>query len=239
LSHQKETSEEKLQQQSGNSNVHVELENLRRRVESLEAELASTELTRQALREESSFRKAVIERAAEGVCVCHAIAEYPYVRFTVWNKRMTEIIGYDFEEINRRGWYQTVYPDAEVQERARQRMERMREGEDLHNEHWEIVRVDGQKRTVAISTTILTTDDGINHVLALMHDVTDEENYRHYLEKKVQTLQRLLPICASCKKIRDDKGHWHEVDDYVRMNFDAVFTHGICLDCYNKVISTT
>ena len=223
------------QQQSGNSDVLAELENLRRRVEALEAELAETERTRQSLREESSFRKAVIERAAEGVCVCHDILEYPYVRFTVWNNRMAEITGYDIDDINRLGWYQTVYPDAEIQEKARQRMERMRQGEDLHNERWEIRRADRQKRTVAISTSILTSDDGVTHVLALMHDITEEEIYRHSLEKKIRTLQELLPICASCKKIRDDKGYWHQVENYVRMHFEADFTHSICPECFKEM----
>ena len=73
--------------------------------------------------EESLFRKAVIERAAEGLCVCREIAEHPYVQFTVWNARMTEITGYTMEEVNRRGWYQTVYHDPAVQAKARDRTE--------------------------------------------------------------------------------------------------------------------
>jgi PAS domain-containing protein len=48
---------------------------------------------------------------------------------------------------------------------------------------------------------------------------------------KVKTLSGLLPICASCKKIRDDKGYWTQVDVYVREHSDADFTHSICPDC--------
>jgi predicted signal transduction protein with EAL and GGDEF domain len=57
---------------------------------------------------------------------------------------MVEITGYRMEDINRVGWYQTLYPDPGIQERARDRMERMRTGEDLRNERWEIRRADGQ-----------------------------------------------------------------------------------------------
>jgi ketosteroid isomerase-like protein len=47
----------------------------------------------------------------------------------------------------------------------------------------------------------------------------------------VRTLSGLIPICASCKKIRDDKGYWNEVEEYIRAHSEAVFTHGICPTC--------
>lgn len=50
----------------------------------------------------------------------------------------------------------------------------------------------------------------------------------------VKTLRGMLPICASCKKIRDDKGYWEEVSSYLSKHSDASFTHGICPDCLKK-----
>jgi nitrate/nitrite-specific signal transduction histidine kinase len=47
----------------------------------------------------------------------------------------------------------------------------------------------------------------------------------------VKTLRGLVPICASCKKIRDDRGYWNEVEDYVAKHSEADFTHGFCPDC--------
>jgi len=49
--------------------------------------------------------------------------------------------------------------------------------------------------------------------------------------KNVKTLYGLLPICASCKKIRDDKGYWQKVENYFYEHSDIKFTHGICPDC--------
>jgi len=147
-----------------------------------------------ALREQHSFRTGIIERAAEGLCVCHDIPEYPHISFTVWNDRMTEITGYTMEEINHLGWYQTLYPDPETQEKARARMERMRQGDDLHAEEWEITRADGEKRVLTISTSLLETGDGIAHVLALMNDITQHkraEEERRRLEVQVQQTQKL------------------------------------------------
>jgi hypothetical protein len=52
---------------------------------------------------------------------------------------------------------------------------------------------------------------------------------------KVKTLSGLLPICSSCKKIRNDKGYWQQVETYVKEHSDAEFTHGLCPDCVKKL----
>lgn len=57
---------------------------------------------------------------------------------------------------------------------------------------------------------------------------------RHALEE-VKTLSGLLPICSSCKKIRDDQGYWQSVEHYVQAHSSATFTHGICPECFKKV----
>lgn len=51
---------------------------------------------------------------------------------------------------------------------------------------------------------------------------------------KVKTLSGLLPICASCKKIRDDQGYWNQIEVYIRDHSEAEFTHGLCPDCARK-----
>ena len=50
----------------------------------------------------------------------------------------------------------------------------------------------------------------------------------------VKTLRGLVPICAWCKRIRDDKGYWSQVEAYVQAHTEASFTHGICPDCLEK-----
>jgi ligand-binding sensor domain-containing protein len=50
----------------------------------------------------------------------------------------------------------------------------------------------------------------------------------------IKTLRGLIPICSGCKKIRDDKGYWEQVESYVSKHSDAVFTHGLCPDCIGK-----
>ncbi len=51
----------------------------------------------------------------------------------------------------------------------------------------------------------------------------------------VKKLSGLLPICASCKKIRDDKGYWTQIETYIQNHSEAEFTHGLCEDCIQRL----
>ena len=52
---------------------------------------------------------------------------------------------------------------------------------------------------------------------------------------QIKTLRGLVPICASCKNIRNDKGYWERIESYVAKHTDATFTHGICPECAKKL----
>jgi hypothetical protein len=52
---------------------------------------------------------------------------------------------------------------------------------------------------------------------------------------EVKTLEGMIPICAWCRKVRDDSGYWQQVDDYVRERSDVEFSHGICPECSARV----
>jgi len=145
-----------------------------------------------ALQEESLFREAIIASAAEGLCVCHEIPEYPHVAFTIWNERMTEITGCTMDEINRLGWYQTMYPDPQTRAQAIDRMARMRRAEDLTSEEWVITRPDGQERTLLISTSVLVSNHPQTHVLAVMLDITQRKQLEKCVQGQLQLLQTLM-----------------------------------------------
>lgn len=54
-------------------------------------------------------------------------------------------------------------------------------------------------------------------------------------QTSISTLKELLPICSNCKKIRDDKGYWKEIESYIEKHTDSKFSHGICEKCYEKL----
>jgi hypothetical protein len=53
--------------------------------------------------------------------------------------------------------------------------------------------------------------------------------------RKIRTLSGLLPICCSCKKIRDDRGEWSRLEDYLEAHTEAELTHGICPECIGRI----
>lgn len=52
---------------------------------------------------------------------------------------------------------------------------------------------------------------------------------------EIKTLKGFLPICSSCKKIRDDKGYWTQIEAYIREHSEAEFSHGLCPDCMKRL----
>lgn len=148
------------------------------------ADISERKREEERYRNQHRFLNAVIQCAAEGICVCQMIDAHPGIRFTVWNPAMTALTGYTMDEINRNGWYQTVYPDRETQEMARLRMEQMNVGLDLETEEWVITTKGGDRRALLISTRIITGQPEGNYILGVLHDIT--------ARREAETRQRLL-----------------------------------------------
>jgi signal transduction histidine kinase len=53
--------------------------------------------------------------------------------------------------------------------------------------------------------------------------------------KEIRTLKGIIPICSHCKKIRDDKGYWNQIEAYIQDHSEAEFSHGICQECAKKL----
>jgi PAS domain S-box-containing protein len=89
--------------------------------------------------------------------------------------------------------------------------------------------------------------DGVKYVVGVGIDIKEKnesEAEKANLIKKLQDalsqvkqLSGFLPICASCKKIRDDKGYWNQIETYIREHSNAEFSHSICPDCTKKLYS--
>jgi PAS domain S-box-containing protein len=134
----------------------------------------------QALREEEQHSRligavcrAIIEQAAEGLCVYHETPVYPYLEFTMWNERMEEITGYTREEINHLDWWQSV-------------------GGKMPTGGREITRKDGQKRTISISSSFIDDGERPVSVLAMVYDITERKNVEYALRRYSEQLEALV-----------------------------------------------
>ena len=178
-------------------------EELETRVKLLEEKLAEKAHLEETFHDVVSMFQDIFEKAADGICVCHNIADEPYVRFTHWNPRMTEISGYSKEEVNRLGWYHTMYPDPEVQQRAIERMAKMREGNDIKAEEWVITSKSGEKKPLSISTSIVKKEDGKVHVLAIMQNIEKRKKAEAALKKSEERYRLLSDNVRDVIWIRD------------------------------------
>jgi len=88
--------------------------------------------------------------------------------------------------------------------------------------------------TGVVETVICTSKNITKRKLA---EVALKKEHDQLLQalKEIKTLSGLLPICASCKKIRDDKGYWNQIEDFIQQRSDALFSHAICPACAKKL----
>jgi len=70
-------------------------------------------------------------------------------------------------------------------------------------------------------------------------DITEQVEARKLIlkekEHEIKRLRGMLPICASCKKIRDDNGYWSQIEVYIKEHTEAEFSHGLCPECVKKL----
>ncbi|MDH3349252.1 MAG: hypothetical protein OEM02_14270 [Desulfobulbaceae bacterium] len=71
--------------------------------------------------------------------------------------------------------------------------------------------------------------------LILIHSLRLKQSELKEALSEIKTLSGLIPICASCKKIRDDKGYWKQIEEYISYHSEAEFSHSICPDCTKRL----
>ena len=166
----------------------------------------------------------------------------------IYNERWTEIIGYTLEDlapITIDTWERLVHPDDA--QRANNLLQRHLNKETefyecelrLHHKNGGWVWVLDRGKVVS------WTQEGKPLLMSGTHqDITRRKLVEAEREKlidelqaalaEVKTLSGLIPICASCKKVRDDNGYWQQVENYIQKHTEASFTHGLCPDCMGK-----
>ena len=160
-----------------------------------------------------------------------------------WNRAAERVYGFRAGEIIGRN-VSILYPDERLDELI-DMMERVKRGD--HVGHSETTRVRKGGRGVPVSITVSPISNGggkIAGASVIARDITFRRRNEMERIKLIQeltealshakTLAGLLPICAGCKRIRDDQGYWQQVEAYIAEHSDAVFSHGICPECFTN-----
>jgi hypothetical protein len=101
------------------------------------------------------------------------------------------------------------------------------------------------KRVPILKTVVPVILAGREHLLESFLDITERKQAEEERERligelqealaKVKTLSGLLPICASCKRIIDDRGYWQQIEAYIRDHSEAEFSHSVCPECAEEL----
>ena len=160
-----------------------------------------------------------------------------------WNPAAERIYGYSTEEIIGRSIV-ALFP-LNRRDELLDILATIRRGETVTIQETERLHKSGRKIPMSLTVSPIRNAEGeIIGASTISRDVTKvkQANYeREELIKRltnaanqVRTLSGMLPICASCKRIRDDKGYWQQVETYISNRSDASFTHGVCPQCAEK-----
>ncbi len=164
----------------------------------------------------------------------------------IWNDRMYDIYGAsrDAAGFTMEAWQSYLHP----QDRARVAEDMKPEaiGEKGLNTEYRITRQDGTVRHIKTDGILLRDEDGKpSRLISLNQDISESRRLEEEREEllcglkqallEVKQLSGMLPICSSCKKIRNDDGYWEQIEGYIEKHSDAEFSHGICPECTQKL----
>jgi len=118
-------------------------------------------------------------------------------------------------------------------------------GNRFHSTEELFIRKDGALLPVSVFSTPLMENGKVVASVTAFRDISERKRIEKEREiliadlqnalAEIKTLHGIVPICSSCKKIRDDEGAWHQMEEYISAHTDAQFSHGICKDCARKL----
>ncbi len=161
-----------------------------------------------------------------------------------WNVGAEEIFGYTAQEIV--GKHISVLLPPGHTDEIPDILGRISTGANIENFETVRMRKDGTLIQVSLTFSAIKDENGrIVGASKIAHDISERKRIETERNKlvvdlqealaKVKQLSGLLPICASCKKIRDDKGYWKQIETYITEHSEALFSHAICPECGKKL----
>ena len=168
--------------------------------------------------------------------------------FLFINESFTRLFGYDIDDLpDVSHWFALAYPNNEGYRKERKRV--WKETSSLFqqkidfNAHGRQVNVTCKDGSICI-VEIYGANMGEKNNLIVYIDITEREKHKQEKEliihdlnqalSEVTTLRGILPLCSFCKKIRDDKGYWEQVDVYIYKHSQADISHSVCPECMKK-----
>lgn len=210
-------------------------EELEHRIRELEKTESERQRELEMLREQSLRQRTLMDVSLDGMAI---IDQEHKIRDA--NKRFAQMLGYDMEEVlSLHTWdWEAIMNEADIRSNFADLTQTKITFETRHR------RKDGTVYDVEVTAAGAKLGEE-PMVLTISRDITERKNAEEALLREknklqdalaeVKKLSGLLPICASCKKIRDDDGYWRQIESYIGEHSEAYFSHGLCPECAKKL----
>jgi PAS domain S-box-containing protein len=209
-------------------------EELEERVQALEKEASDRIRAEEALRESEVRLKTVLDTIQAGIVV---IDPDSHIIVGV-NAAAGKMISAPRQHILGRLCHEFICLDDKDQCPVTDR------GQILENEESVLLTANGEQVPI-LKTVVSVALEGREHLLESFLDITERKEAEKERERLIDELQAalaevkalsgLLPICASCKSIRDDQGYWQQIEAYIGDHSEAEFSHSVCPKCARKL----
>ncbi len=159
-----------------------------------------------------------------------------------FNERWLAFRGRTLEQEYGNGWAEGVHPD-DFDRCLKIYLDSFNNREIFEMEY-RLMRYDGVYRWIFDKGVPYYNDNGefagyIGSCIDVTERVDAQEALRLKLENELRVLKGIIPICMYCKKIRDDKESWQQLEAYITEHSEALYSHGICPSCYEKCKKST
>lgn len=208
--------------------------------ETIIQDLSMLKKTEEALQEsEKKYRRLVESLERDYIIYSHDVDG----NFTYLSPSVKNVLGYSQDEFM--GHYTDYITDSPINKDVEEHTNSALRGEKQSPYEAEFWHKNGNRVHLRVTEVPLFDDDGnVLAVEGIVQDITeikraekDRESALKKLEKalsEIKTLRGILPFCLFCKKIRDDKGYWEQVDVYIHKYSEADISHSICPECFKK-----
>ncbi len=163
--------------------------------------------------------------------------------FLYANRLWRETLGYKEDEIRSMKIFDIVAP--EFQNKCKNIFSCMMRGEEAEPTETVFITKDGLRIMVEGRCNTVFENGKAVEMRGVFRDITARKQLEAEKEaliaglkkalEQVKTLEGFIPICASCKKVREDSGYWNQVETYIQKRSNAVFSHCMCPDCCSKL----